>query len=166
MVTLTEKRVAGGFTLIELMITISIMVLLFLAAAPLISDWVFSAQTRDARGKLVEAFGTAKAVALRNPDGIPLPGVAAGLRIVTDGSYTTVLACNGSTANAGCAIGGANVQWSATYRASITTMIGGVTGSTATPLSINIDNRGDPTASTAFTLSRGASQNDETGTLY
>lgn len=67
-----------GFTLIELLVTIAIMVSLLLASVPLISDWMYSAQTRDAQAKLVQGFATAKALALRDPAQVSLPNAAAG----------------------------------------------------------------------------------------
>ena len=43
-----------GFTLIELVVTLAIMVLLLLMAVPLATDWTYSARTLQARGTLVE----------------------------------------------------------------------------------------------------------------
>ena len=45
-----------GFTLIELVVTLAIMVLLLLMAVPLATDWTYSARTLQARGTLVEGF--------------------------------------------------------------------------------------------------------------
>ena len=56
-----------GFTLIELMVTLAILAMLLLMAAPLAADWVHGARTLQARGTLVQGFAHAKALALRNP---------------------------------------------------------------------------------------------------
>ena len=56
-----------GFTLIELMVTLAILAMLLLMAAPLAADWVHGARTLQARGTLVQGFENAKALALRNP---------------------------------------------------------------------------------------------------
>ncbi len=155
-----------GFTLIELLITISITAFLLATAAPLTLDWVYSAQTRDARGKLARAFSMTKSIALRNAGGAAAPSAASGLKILTDGTTNTVLACIGAAGSATCAVGGSSLKWSATYRAAISTTINGVALSAAAPLTIDLDNRGNALTGTAFTLSRGGSNNAETGTLY
>lgn len=81
-----------GFTLIELVVTLAIMVLLLLMAVPLATDWTYSARTLQARGTLVEGFAQAKALALRNPCAAPnATGThAATLRATTDGEKVTL----------------------------------------------------------------------------
>jgi type IV fimbrial biogenesis protein FimT len=159
-------RFARGFTLIELLVTVGITALLVLAAIPFASNWVYSSQTLTGRTELIEAFSLAKALALQNPAQIALPSAAAGMRVVTDGTTTTLLVCTGSSAASGCAIGGANVQWSATYSGLVTTTINGVAAAPGSPLSLDLDDRGEPLSGTAFVLSRGAASNNETGSLY
>lgn len=150
-----------GFTLIELLVTISIMVTLLLAAVPLITDWVYSAQTRDSQAKLQQGFATAKALALRNPGQVSLPGTAAGLRLMTSGATTTVLVCSGAPASSDCVPDGASVYWKTDYPASVSTTL-----TSATPMMLGLDNRGTPLSATGYTLSRGGSQNDETGFFH
>ncbi|MBC7415045.1 MAG: prepilin-type N-terminal cleavage/methylation domain-containing protein [Herminiimonas sp.] len=161
-----SARTLRGFTLIELLITISITAFLLAVSTPLITDWVYSAQTRDARGKLVQAFGTAKALALRNAAGVTAKDPAAGLKVVTDGTDNVVLVCLNSTTMPACSIGGVNLKWSAKYNGAVTTQIKGITNSANTPLLIDLDNRGQPLAGTNFVLSRGGGANNETGILY
>lgn len=146
---------------------ITILCLLLFAAVPLINNWVYSAQTREGRGKLIQAYGTAKALALRNPGqaGAP-PAAAAGLRIVTTGSVSTLLVCKGDPTNAACAVSGANLYWSAALPSSVGIAIAGVTATATAPQTISITNRGIPTSVTSYTVSRGGSQNNETSTLY
>lgn len=81
-----------GFTLIELVVTLAIMLLLLLMAVPLATDWTYSARTLQARGTLVEGFAQAKALALRNPCAAPnATGThAATLRATTDGEKVTL----------------------------------------------------------------------------
>jgi prepilin-type N-terminal cleavage/methylation domain-containing protein len=160
------RESSRGFTLVELMVTITIVGLLLVMAGPLASDWVYGAQTHTARTQLIEGFDVAKALALRNPNNVVLPSAVAGMRVTTDGTTTTVLVCTGSAAAAGCVAGGASVLWSTTYSGLVTTTINGATAVVGTPLTIDIDNRAEPSTGTAYTLARGGSQNNETGSLY
>lgn len=158
-----------GFTLIELMVTLAILAMLLLMAAPLAADWVHGARTLQARGTLVQGFENAKALALRNPCEAPnaTGAHAAVLQAQTDGVTVTlnVLAQGGS----GCALLGArpNPQWTARLPDGVgLTLNGTLLTTSSTPLTVNLDNRGLPAASIPFTLRRGGNQNDETGTLH
>ena len=158
-----------GFTLIELMVTLAILAMLLLMAAPLAADWVHGARTLQARGTLVQGFENAKALALRNPCADPNATgtpAAAALQAQTDGTTVTlnVLAQGGS----GCALLGArpNPQWTARLPDGVGLTLNGTLLTTGTPLTVNLDNRGLPAASTPFILRRGGHQNDETGTLH
>jgi prepilin-type N-terminal cleavage/methylation domain-containing protein len=55
-----------GFTLIELMVALSLSALLAMLAVPFTVSWVASARQLQARGDLVDAVGRARAIALRN----------------------------------------------------------------------------------------------------
>lgn len=55
-----------GFTLIEILITIAIIALIILVAAPLSGGWVRDADLINTEAQLTEAVGRAKAAALRN----------------------------------------------------------------------------------------------------
>jgi prepilin-type N-terminal cleavage/methylation domain-containing protein len=160
------SKASHGFTLVELMVTIAIVGILLVMAGPLATDWIKSAQTHAAKTQLYEAFDVAKALALRNPNNVVLPGAAAGMSVTTDGTTTTVLVCTGSAAAAGCVAGGASVQWSTTYSGLVSTTINGTTAVVGTPLTLDIDNRAEPSIGTAYTLARGGSENNETGSLY
>ncbi|WP_187671625.1 pilus assembly FimT family protein [Zestomonas carbonaria] len=60
---------ASGFTLIELMVTIAVMAMLIMLAAPFASGWTERAQLNSAESIWREAYGRAKAAALRNRHG-------------------------------------------------------------------------------------------------
>jgi prepilin-type N-terminal cleavage/methylation domain-containing protein len=73
---------AGGFTLIELMIGITIMALLLLAAAPFTQAWVDGTRQMRARSNLLEAVGQARSLAMRNPQAIDLAASVQGVAAV------------------------------------------------------------------------------------
>jgi len=82
-----------GFTLIEMMVVIGLVAFLMTLGVPLAREWVQSAHQLDAARTLEEALGRAKALALRNPQGLTdqtLPAAAvcltAGKIIVVRGS--------------------------------------------------------------------------------
>ena len=166
-----------GFTLIELMVTLAILAMLLLMAAPLAADWVHGARTLQARGTLVQGFENAKALALRNPCAAPDPDAAdphtalhaAALQAETDGTTVTLNVLALPQGVSGCALLGArpNPQWTARLPDGVgLTLNGTLLTTSSTPLTVNLDNRGLPAASIPFTLRRGGHQNDETGTLY
>lgn len=64
------KDSTRGLSLIELMVTLALLAFLLSVGLPLTSGWVQSAHQRDAVGMLTEALGRAKALALRNPQGL------------------------------------------------------------------------------------------------
>ena len=160
-----------GFTLIELMVTLAILAMLLLMAAPLAADWVHGARTLQARGTLVQGFENAKALALRNPCADPNATgtpAAAALQAQTDGTTVTLNVLALPQGVSGCALLDArpNPQWTARLPDGVGLTLNGTLLTTGTPLTVNLDNRGLPAASTPFILRRGGHQNDETGTLH
>ena len=160
-----------GFTLIELMVTLAILAMLLLMAAPLAADWVHGARTLQARGTLVQGFENAKALALRNPCADPNATgtpAAAALEAKIEGTTVTLNVLALPQGVSGCALLGArpNPQWTARLPDGVGLTLNGTLLTTGTPLTVNLDNRGLPAASTPFTLRRGGLQNDETGTLH
>jgi prepilin-type N-terminal cleavage/methylation domain-containing protein len=59
-----------GFSVIELMTTLTLSALLALLAVPFTTSWVASARQLQARGDLVDAVGRARAIALRNGNAV------------------------------------------------------------------------------------------------
>lgn len=68
---------APGFSLIEMLVAISISVLALLAAAPLTGSWVDGAKVNETLGLLQQAYARTKAVAQRNSLGMTGDSVAA-----------------------------------------------------------------------------------------
>jgi len=68
-----------GFTLIELMVTITIFGLLLLVGVPLTQSWTNSGYQRDAAGLLKQGISRAKAIALRNQGAVQDTAAAAVL---------------------------------------------------------------------------------------
>lgn len=161
-----------GFTLIELMVTLAILAMLLLMAAPLAADWVHGARTLQARGTLVQGFENAKALALRNPCADPNATgtpAAAALEAKIEGTTVTLNVLALPQGVSGCALLGArpNPQWTARLPDGVgLTLNGTLLTTSSTPLTVTLDNRGLPAASIPFTLRRGGHQNDETGTLH
>lgn len=67
---------ARGFSLVELMVTLAIVAVLGLLAVPFTAAWVQGSRQEEVRGALAQAVGQARALALRNPAGLP-PGAPA-----------------------------------------------------------------------------------------
>jgi len=55
-----------GFTLVELMITIAVLMLVTVFVAPMTGGWSASARRLTVQGSLIEAFGHARGAAIRN----------------------------------------------------------------------------------------------------
>lgn len=70
-----------GFTLVEIMVVLGILALLVFAASPLTGAWVNDAHLAQTEGSLKQAIGRAKAIALRNEQGITSDNAAAALCI-------------------------------------------------------------------------------------
>ena len=161
-----------GFTLIELMVTLAILAMLLLMAAPLAADWVHGARTLQARGTLVQGFENAKALALRNPCADPNATgtpAAAALEAKIEGTTVTLNVLALPQGVSGCALLDArpNPQWTARLPDGVgLTLNDTLLTTSSTPLTVQLDNRGLPAASIPFILRRGGHQNDETGTLH
>ena len=161
-----------GFTLIELMVTLAILAMLLLMAAPLAADWVHGARTLQARGTRVQGFENAKALALRNPCADPNATgtpAAAALEAKIEGTTVTLNVLALPQGVSGCALLDArpNPQWTARLPDGVgLTLNGTLLTTSSTPLTVQLDNRGLPAASIPFILRRGGHQNDETGTMH
>ena len=103
-----------GFTLIEIMITLTVLAFLLFLGAPLTSAWTDGAQQQTAASLLREGIGRAKAQALRNPGGVRNADEPAAALCYSN--QTLVLyridRPNSGTASVNCAAT-SNIIWSA-----------------------------------------------------
>ncbi len=81
---LRKKNEQSGLSLIELMVTITIMMLLAMAVAPFSASWGRQAHMRQSHSLLMQGMGQLKALALRNP-GASAGGAAAAVLISLPG---------------------------------------------------------------------------------
>lgn len=70
---------SAGFTLIELVIVLAIIVLAMLVSVPFTASWVDSARVNETQGLFQQAFSRSKALALRNGSGATVDTAAATL---------------------------------------------------------------------------------------
>lgn len=113
----------SGVTLIELMIAIALVSILALVAVPLTVSWSNQAKLTETAGILDQAFGRAKASALRNPAGVA--GTAASALCFAGDRVSLRLAEDAGTP-ADC--GAANTpSWSAALPGGITLSPAGTT---------------------------------------
>ena len=159
-----------GFTLIELMVTLAILAMLLLMAAPLAADWVHGARTLQARGTLVQGFENAKALALRNPCAIGSGGTVVTFKAsVQDGRIALQSLLEGDSS---CdfledfAQPDTTMPQQMLLPAGVSLQLGGQPVTSAAPRQVTIDSRGMATSSSSFKLTQGGQQNDEEGTLH
>ena len=160
-----------GFTLIELMVTLAILAMLLLMAAPLAADWVHGARTLQARGTLVQGFENAKALALRNPCAIGSGGTVVTFKAsVQDGRIALQSLLEGDSSSCGFLEDFAQLDKTMPQQmllpAGVSLQLGGQPVTSAAPRQVTIDSRGMATSSSSFKLTQGGQQNDEEGTLH
>ena len=66
---MASRSPAGGFTLVEILVVLTLTVVGFLVAAPFTTAWVDSSRVVEARAALQQAYTQARAIALRNGAG-------------------------------------------------------------------------------------------------
>lgn len=170
-------RAHHGFTLVELMVVLTILALLLLMAAPLATDWVSSARTHQSRATLVQFHAQAKALALRNPCAVAEDAVA--MEIEASSQEGQVMLRARARDDAGdCAYASDYVVDAddpfkplavALLPAGVQLKLGGVAVVAGAPRTLRLNNRGLPTsdsASTAFVLGKGGQHNEEKGSLH
>ncbi len=99
-----------GLTLIELMMVITLLAILIVAAAPLSGLWVREADITGAGGELTQAVGHAKAAALRNRIGATANNPVSAICITNN--TLTVRQGSGNTAVNCTAPGAGDTLWS------------------------------------------------------
>ncbi|THT98686.1 hypothetical protein E9531_14020 [Lampropedia puyangensis] len=157
-----SRPLQRGVSLIELMVTITVMFFLLLVAVPLTASWIHSAQVGKSKGLLMQATSQAKAIALRNPARVKTDSseaaVTAGIKLLPN---AVVLVCKSDPTDSNCAEGGANVQW----RTDLSRGAGvAVTINDKEQGTIGFDYAGMLVAAADFKISKGAEH--ETGQLH
>lgn len=151
-----------GFSLVELMVTVTILTLLMLLGASLSSAWIHRAKVHEAKTKVVQAYGMALALAQRNASGATGEAPAAGFKL----NGGSLLVCAGDPEASGCTADNAAMRWKATLPNSTTVKIN---DSTETTQTLAFDNTGaarksdGAVAETKFEITCGSES--ETGYL-
>ncbi|SDW62282.1 MULTISPECIES: Tfp pilus assembly protein FimT/FimU [Pseudomonas] len=117
------RQDAGGFTLVEVMISLAVMLILLMAAIPMTISWSNSAKQRDAAGLLQQGLSRAKALALRNPGavGAGMPSAA----LCLSGGTLSVLRLARDVTFSCTPEADEDVQWSAVIPSAASITIGG-----------------------------------------
>lgn len=79
-----------GLTLIELMITISLITIVLFMGSSLTSAWIDQSQVNNATSSIQNAISQAKALALRNKDNTPLSAAAASVCLTSESSENVI----------------------------------------------------------------------------
>ncbi len=74
------RRRGGGFTLVELMVTLAVMAVLAAVGTPFARQWIDSNRQMQARNLMWEAVSQTRALALRNPGQVAGSAPAARLQ--------------------------------------------------------------------------------------
>jgi len=156
-----------AFSLVELMVSLAIMSFLLMVSAPFLSDWTASRQIKDAQSKLLSGYGVAKALALRNPQGVT-SDAAARMTPVAGTDNWMLYVCTASATLTLC--DASNAVWKADFPVGIaltvSTSASSVCPVTSSAASITIDNRGASVAGALYyCLHRGGAANDVSGSL-
>ena len=163
---------ARGFTLIELMVTLAILALLLLVAAPLAGDWASGTRTHQGRATLVQAYAQAKALALRNPCAIDSGGTVVTFKASVQDEDGRIALQSLLEGDSSCdfledfAQPDKTMPQQMLLPAGVSLQLGGQPVTSAAPRQVTIDSRGMATSSSSFKLTQGGQQNDEEGTLH
>ncbi len=85
-----------GFTLIELMLTITVMTIVLFIGSSLTSAWVDQSQVNNATSSIQNAISQAKALALRNTNNTPLTDAAASACLESDATKNILKVVRGA----------------------------------------------------------------------
>ena len=163
---------ARGFTLIELMVTLAILALLLMVAAPMATDWASGTRTHQGRATLVQAYSQAKALALRNPCAIGSGGTVVTFKASVQDEDGRIALQSLLEGDSSCdfledfAQPDKTMPQQMLLPAGVSLQLGGQPVTSAAPRQVTIDSRGMATSSSSFKLTQGGQQNDEEGTLH
>lgn len=163
---------ARGFTLIELMVTLAILALLLMVAAPMATDWASGTRTHQGRATLVQAYSQAKALALRNPCAIDSGGTVVTFKASVQDEDGRIALQSLLEGDSSCdfledfAQPDKTMPQQMLLPAGVSLQLGGHSVTSAAPRQVTIDSRGMATSSSSFKLTQGGQQNDEEGTLH
>ena len=151
------KQVVRGVTLIELLVAVAILGILMLVGLPLTSSWIHGAQVSEAKSRLAQGYGLAKALSLRNPT--KAQGTTAAASLVVDADNSAMYVCSGAAAS--CNASAATKVWQTSIATGIAITYQPPTGSAVAMSSLEFSNTGAPSLSaTQYTLTKGSQ--DET----
>lgn len=142
----------AGFTLIELVTTLTIMAILVAIATPYFRDFVLTQRTKAAAYDLVSSLLYARSEALKRNTNVVVAPATGGWQngwTVTIGSTTTVLAQHEATPGLTVTAPAGNLVYTSSGRLSAapaTPFSIAASGSTATPRCVNVELSGMPTS--------------------
>jgi len=110
---------ARGFSLIELMVTIAVMLLLLLVGAPFAAGWGNSASVQQSKSQLMQGMAQLKATALRNTNAVLISDTATPSAVLVS-TGTQLCVYSGAPANPGCDPAAAGFSWGAAISAALT----------------------------------------------
>lgn len=110
-----------GFTLIEVMVTVSLMSILFFVGMPLTKGWTTNTEVTSSKGVLTQAIGRAKSLAARNQMGVDSGNAASAICFTTDKKVQVRYATTSATTTVNCAASNTStLDWSAPISANLT----------------------------------------------
>ena len=129
----------SGFTLIEIVVTLSIMGLIMMTALPLTQSWVNSAVVLETKALLQQAYGRTRAIALANKAMVTADGAAAYMCVSSTKIYVQVAQTDGSLGTCGST----GFTWAGDVKANTTI----TTSAPASFVCMGLSNLGTPVSS-------------------
>jgi len=144
----SDRRLArqAGFTLIELMVVVTLTAILLILSAAFGIHWTRNASVTRAQATLQQAYSVAKSLALANP----------GQQVSGAGAATVCFAPAGITVYSGSKCSG-NLVWAGTLPTGVSLSVGGATtGCLAlSDAALPVAGASGCTASRTYSISRG-----------
>lgn len=156
-------KAQSGFTLIELMVTLTIMVMIMMVALPLTQSWVNSSTVMETKALLQQAYGRTRGLALANQTGNTTGGAAAYMCVTNSKIYVQRANSDGSLGTCGAT----GFSWVGDIKASATI----TTSEPATFVCMGMSNLGIPvsngssgacTTDKLLTVTKGGESNAKT----